>query len=242
MLAWALSKMDNKISAVQNKMVDSRKTALANLFQIQKGTRGSYEALSICTAGVRRDCRGATMLKRLLALCGAIVAVIALGGLYVAYPYVTLGRIDRALRAQDQADLEVLVDWPAVRNAFKADMKAGLLFPRDVQGNTDNLKSVGSALGTMMGVAMLDNVIDAAISPQVLFKNYSSDAYSMMDSSFLSPTQFRTDLRPKKGEGKLTVILSLQGLTWRVTRVIVPFLKSPSSFNGVVDVTRKVTS
>ena len=56
-----------------------------------------------------------------------LIAALVIVAAYVAYPYLTLYWIDRALLNGDEAALRSLVDWPAVRTGLKADVKLALI-------------------------------------------------------------------------------------------------------------------
>lgn len=47
--------------------------------------------------------------------------------LLVAYPYLTLFWLDRAVLTGNTASLENLIDWPLVRQQLKADVKLALI-------------------------------------------------------------------------------------------------------------------
>src|SRR3954471_17690362 len=50
------------------------------------------------------------------------VAFVILGAGYAGYPYLTLWRLDSAMRHADAATLRSLVDWYAVREGLKEDI------------------------------------------------------------------------------------------------------------------------
>ena len=47
--------------------------------------------------------------------------------LYVAYPYVTLWRLDQAILKADIPTLNTLIDWPELRQRLKAEAKLALI-------------------------------------------------------------------------------------------------------------------
>jgi hypothetical protein len=157
-----------------------------------------------------------------------IVVIFVVG--YCAYPYLTLARIDRAIRNRDVAELEVLFDWVALRASAKADFKALLMSSVDSK-KQEGLGVLGSVLGMAMGSAMIDSMIDAALSPTGILKRIEerqAEMPSILDFTryafFASPTEFRVDLRRPETEKEYTVtaLMTLTGLTRRVSRIVLP--------------------
>jgi hypothetical protein len=157
-------------------------------------------------------------LKKLLALFLVLIAA------YVAYPYVTLWRIGQAFKDKDAVTLDALVDWPRVRETVKSEVLAlasdTALGPQDL--------SISGALGSALGAKLVDGIIDGYVSPRGLFrlsdkfdpeKAWQNIGYAF----FVSPTQFRVDFRPPdKPSAVFSFLLSMSGLEWKVTNVVLP--------------------
>jgi hypothetical protein len=60
--------------------------------------------------------------RKLRARWPILVTVVIMGAGYLGYPYVTLYRIDTAVRRSDAAALRSLVDWYAVREGLREDI------------------------------------------------------------------------------------------------------------------------
>ncbi len=103
---------------------------------------------------------------------GPILATLAAVGLaYGAYPYVTLYRIGDAIRGGDTKTLEVLVDWPSVREGIKEDICDFVV--EDTGPKTcGSLPPFGASF--MRGIA--SNSIDQAVTPQALLAATGSPA------------------------------------------------------------------
>jgi Protein of unknown function (DUF2939) len=158
----------------------------------------------------------------------SLVVIFVVG--YCIYPYLTLARIDRAIRNRDVAELEVLFDWVALRASAKADFKALIMSSVDSK-KRGGLEALGSALGMVMGSAMIDSMIDAALSPTGILKQIEerqAEMPSILDFTryafFASPTEFRVDLRRPEAEREytFTALMTLTGLTRRVSRIVLP--------------------
>jgi Protein of unknown function (DUF2939) len=66
---------------------------------------------------------------------------------YVAYPYLTLYWLDRAVLTGNTAILESLIDWPQVRQQLKADVKLALIESAQTQVGKGNFAGIfGGAL------------------------------------------------------------------------------------------------
>jgi|GEM_PF-4050236 len=139
---------------------------------------------------------------------------------YFLYPYWTLLRIDGALKSQDAATLEALIDWPQVRAGLKSDIRTQIV--REVSSGSGL-----EALGTMLGSAYVDGIIDGSVTSSVLTERLKGGGSFFMDSlaerGFLTPTTFQAVI--KLDDLNATLILQMSGLTWRITRVLV----SPST-------------
>jgi Protein of unknown function (DUF2939) len=177
------------------------------------------------------DCRRPQPAAKLASMkkIGGVVLLLALVGAYIAYPYLTLGRLVKAIDDKSTAELKVLVDWPAVRAAAKTDFRTLALSSSSGTASPD-FGSVGAALGVMMGSAMIDSYFDAYISARGLVDFMKTKAppemgrlWSVSYAFFASPSEFRVDVYPVRApEKKFTLLMSLSGASWRVTRVILP--------------------
>jgi len=92
--------------------------------------------------------------------------------------------------------------------------------------------AAGTAVGVVLGGTLIDNMIDGFATPQVLVK-VIADAPLLRDHQlidlvsyafFVSPTTFRLDLkRPNEEDvSKITLLMSLSGISWKVTRLVLP--------------------
>ena len=90
-----------------------------------------------------------------------LATVLSLGIAYVAYPYVALYRLGSAIRSADAATLEVLVDWPAVREGIKEDV-CDLAAENSNPKATADLPPFGASF--VRGIA--SSSIDQKVTPQ----------------------------------------------------------------------------
>lgn len=74
---------------------------------------------------------------------------------YLAYPYVTLYRLDGALEERDAGMIAELIDWAAVRKQLKADVTTSLA--RQAYGGSGP-EAVGAALALALSPYVFDPV------------------------------------------------------------------------------------
>src|SRR3712207_1152633 len=94
--------------------------------------------------------------RRLLAV--AIALLLA----YVASPYVSLWFFSRAIKANDRAALESHVDFPAVRQSLKEELRGRL--PQDRAKANDTM----SGLVARLAPSLIDQLVDAFVTPEGL--------------------------------------------------------------------------
>jgi hypothetical protein len=160
-----------------------------------------------------------------------------LAALYVAYPYVTIERIQAAIDARDPVALDVYVDWPAVRAGVKADIEEQLgqeLAKRQGEAGQDIGGTMGTALANLLIPAVIDKLVDVLVSSKSAFTyadlvdpghdrkprlwDYITYAF------FSSPTDFRIDFAdPADPQHRsASALMSFAGGKWRVTRLHLP--------------------
>ena len=93
-------------------------------------------------------------------LLGAIALLAVLGGgWYFASPLYAMSQLRDAARAGDAGALEQRVDFPALREDLKAELRA------EIAGSGEN--PLG-ALGASIGMAIVDPLIDGFVTPQMV--------------------------------------------------------------------------
>lgn len=178
---------------------------------------------------------------RIHAIWSAAAAMLALGILYVAYPYVTLYRLGVAIQASDANTLEALVDWPAVREGIKEDV-CDLVTEDPGPKVATNLPPFGASF--MRGIA--SNAIDQAVTPQALLaatgtvnrpvirppvdrveqedRGYDQQAADVHVNwaFFDSPTTFMISLQARGQADPIRLEMDLHHGRWQVARVWLP--------------------
>jgi len=102
-------------------------------------------------------------MKRKAWLVVAVIALVVAGSFYLAAPLMAFRAMSEAAEAGDVAGLERHVDFAAVRNSLKDQLNARLMGALE----TDRSLSDGpfGALGALLGPAIVDQVVEAAVTP-----------------------------------------------------------------------------
>ncbi len=106
-------------------------------------------------------------MKKLLS-AGVFALMMACAGVAAYWyfsPYLTLYKVATAVKAKDAAALNQTIDYPRVRESLKG------------QFSTQMAKKMGdpsanplSALGTMIGMAMVNPIVDALVRPEMVMQ------------------------------------------------------------------------
>ncbi|ENZ83817.1 MULTISPECIES: DUF2939 domain-containing protein [Caulobacter] len=103
---------------------------------------------------------------RILIGAGVALAFLLLVAAYFASPFLALRNLTSAARAGDRDRLEQAVDFPAVRESLKSQLKAAMLqsFSKD-ESLRDN---PFAAFGQMLVVGLVDKAVDAYATPDAI--------------------------------------------------------------------------
>lgn len=126
-----------------------------------------------------------------------IVLLLAAASAYFYLPYHTTEKLEEALRTSDKAELERLIDFPALRQSVKDQMKAKAQAQLNATVGAAKSSSAASvkmlaAMGEMAGA-----VVDSMVTPDGLTKVLKLDSKVNGDSRFelrekrwVSPVEF----------------------------------------------------
>jgi hypothetical protein len=156
-----------------------------------------------------------------------LVALLAIGGIYVAYPYVTLYRLDMALRSGDVTTLQMLVDWPAVHEGITEDI-CDLVIDQSAESKAGSeLPPFGA--GFVRGITT--NRVTERVTPQALValageplagETKDRAAISVHWAFFAAPTQFSVYLRTSGKVPPTRLQMELRKGLWKITRIWLP--------------------
>jgi len=142
---------------------------------------------------------------------------------YIAWPYITILRLDRALTSNDAATLEHLINLDAVQQEFKNRMHQGLQGAVGQEGNP-MLEFLRGGISQLGGSAIEQMVTIDWVRAQLLSK---SDPGSASTPSLLGPLSFaffesfdRFLIRiGQLGDNPVHARMRLQDWDWRVVAV-----------------------
>jgi len=146
--------------------------------------------------------------KAPLAAAPVVAAVGLLAATYVAYPCLTLYRLDCAVARRDTATLRRLVDWPTVQHGIEADLA----------GPRDELAPFGAAF-------MRKIAVNSAVTPESVLtalnttpeRGGSSGMSGRLRGAWLDgPAQIVLDF------GTIRLRMELRRGSWEVTRAWLP--------------------
>ena len=154
------------------------------------------------------------------------LAVFLLALLYVAYPYWTLYRLDRALEAHDTQSLDAIIDWPSLRRTLRDDMVAAAtakLLPSDADAN----RRFGTDLLTAWGAGLIDAATRGLLTSEALATLYDerrrtgepSLLHAIRSAFFRTPTSFAVEVGTRRDDTRVRFEMTFEGGAWRVSRL-----------------------
>ena len=106
------------------------------------------------------------MQSKLKIAIGALLALaLSISAHWYYSPYIVMNSMVSAAKAKDADKFNEYVDYPSLRESFKGQFSAKLA---DVMGSQPTNRF--SALGAMLGMTMINQVVDALIRPELVMK------------------------------------------------------------------------
>jgi DUF2939 family protein len=167
-----------------------------------------------------------------------VVAVGILAGSYWASVRISLSHLEAGVRDRDAASLEKYVDWPAVREQLRAEIRGAAMRHvwEDVirkEGSTGNI--FGAFLVGTVAPAMLDQFVDNFITSQSLVALLNRDAngravnLTIREVGFTDFDEYTILFGAKEvdRDKMMKALLRRAGIIWRVVRVGFPLGEAP---------------
>lgn len=107
-----------------------------------------------------------TRSNRILTIAGAGVLVALLVGAYLASPIFALQGLTAAAKAGDRAKLERAVDFPAVRESLKLQLKASMT--RKIDEDPKLRDNPFAAFGQILLAGVVDKAVDTYATPDAI--------------------------------------------------------------------------
>jgi len=96
------------------------------------------------------------------------VGLAVLAGAYVAYPYYSVDRLGAAVSTGDPEKLQVMVDWPSVRNGLQADLNTLLTGAVSQTAGDSPGRALGQIVLEVLGPKVIENAVDTYATPEGL--------------------------------------------------------------------------
>lgn len=107
-----------------------------------------------------------TRAKRILTGGAIGLVLVAFVAAYFASPVLALHSITKAAKTGDRAKLERLVDFPAVRDSLKSQLKAAMT--RAVEQDPELRDNPFAAFGQLLMIGVVDKAVDAFATPDAI--------------------------------------------------------------------------
>jgi hypothetical protein len=110
-------------------------------------------------------------LQKRLSLAAAVLLALAVAAWWYWSPYIALYQMRNAAVSQDADAFNDHVDYPKVRDSLKGQIAARITGGPGTRPRSDNpFENAGSALGSMLGLALADKAIDALVRPETVMQ------------------------------------------------------------------------
>lgn len=166
---------------------------------------------------------------------GLIIVLIA--GYLFASPYIVLSKIKNSVDANDHGTISSYIDFPSVRQSLKDQMNQKL---KEEESNSE--KNEFAELSTLVFGAMIDKIVDTMVTPQgVTMLIQGKDLNNLFDpkgavkveekaetpkkdlnydAHYESLNRFHVDIKNSSGDNEVTVVMTRDGLSWKITDLI----------------------
>ena len=159
-----------------------------------------------------------------------VIAVVAVVGYWYWSPFLAVRQLQKAAQTQDADAFNERVDYPKLRESLKNQFTA-LMAAK--MGNAIDAGTPLSALGTTLGLAMVNQFVDATVRPEVVMRMMRSGELSPADkpqADAAAPSAPSSDKAPDSGKPKWTY--ERKGLDKLIAYAVDP--KAPDEASGRV--------
>ncbi len=164
-------------------------------------------------------------------LIAALAAVLIAGaGWYFASPALAMSGLRDAAMAGDKDELKERIDFPAVKESLKSQVKARMM--AEAAKQKDNPMA---GLGAMFAMAMIDPLIDGLISPDAIKAMVERGKLGKPDAEAQEPKPepkwaiersgldtFRAVPESQDGKPSPKLVFKRDGLSWRLVDIEIP--------------------
>jgi hypothetical protein len=182
-------------------------------------------------------------------LVAILVAFLAVAAYWYWSPFLAIREMQSAAKSNDADAFNTYVDYPRLRESLKGQLSSRMA---EQMGKSTDSKNPFEAFGTMLGLAMVDKLVDAMVRPETVMRGMQSGQFGPKSSppdagpTGTSDTSTNQSERPKwsyvrKGTDKLIaypegtaepddkkvgIVFERSGFAnWKVTELRMPSLK-----------------
>lgn len=154
-----------------------------------------------------------------------VIAGASIGGYWYYSPYLSLKAMRDAAQAKDADAFNDKVDYPKVRESLKGQMSALMA---EKMGSTGNADNGFAALGAMLGMAMVNQMVDAFVRPEMIMRSMQSGEFKPV------PTLGKEKPAGEPESKKVTWTLERKGTNKVIARAQEPGQAAPNQDFGLV--------
>lgn len=135
---------------------------------------------------------------------GAIAIALVLAAYWYWSPVLAVHQMRSAAQAGDADAFNDHVDYPKLRESLKGQLSAALVQHLASQPQSENeFAKAGTALGAMLGKAMVDNLVDAFVRPELVMRAMQEG--KMVPKGSSPPRPASQTAGGSVGEGRMAV-------------------------------------
>jgi hypothetical protein len=108
------------------------------------------------------------------ALAAIVLVLLGIAAYWYWSPFLAMRAMQSAAQAHDAPAFNAYVDYPRVRDSLKGQLAAQLTQPAGTPADAHNPMA---SLGRMMGVAMVDKLVDAMVRPETVMRAMQSGQF-----------------------------------------------------------------
>lgn len=175
-----------------------------------------------------------------------VVVAASIGGYWHYSPHIALHGMQAAAESNNADKLNTYVDYPRLRESIKGELSASMATMM-AEEPANEFEKAGAALGMMMGMALVDNLVDAMVRPEMVMRMLNeAKIQGMGETEPTSSSNTRSAATDKKdditwvmqrktqnlvvvyasnaeGQDELGVVLERSGFAnWKVTGIRLP--------------------
>jgi hypothetical protein len=108
------------------------------------------------------------------ASAAVFVALLAVAAYWYWSPFLAFGEMQSAAKANDADTFNTHIDYPRLRESLKEQFSSNMA---EQMGKSTDSSNPFAAFGTMLGLAMVDKLVDAMVRPETVMRGMQSGQF-----------------------------------------------------------------